>query len=80
MLRAKHPHTLEIMRNMASTYQKQGRWKEAEKLLLQIMETRLRVLGAERHYAEDHGGLRDDILDSRTVEEGAGSATPINGD
>src|SRR5256885_4299742 len=33
--------------NLASTYRNQGRWKEAEELFVQVMETRKRVLGAE---------------------------------
>ena len=35
------------MANLASTYRNQGRWKEAEELEVQVMETRKRVLGAE---------------------------------
>jgi hypothetical protein len=33
--------------NLASTYWNQGRWKEAEDLEVQVIETRKRVLGAE---------------------------------
>jgi hypothetical protein len=35
------------MANLASSYWKQGRWNEAEKLEVQVMETRKTVLGAE---------------------------------
>ncbi|KAK4119091.1 hypothetical protein N657DRAFT_650498 [Parathielavia appendiculata] len=35
------------MANLASTYQNQGRWKEAESLEVQVMETSKRVLGEE---------------------------------
>src|SRR2546423_15531309 len=35
------------MANLASTYWNQGRWKEAEDLGVQVMETRKRVLGQE---------------------------------
>ena len=35
------------MGNLASTYQNQGRWKEAEELEVQVMETCVRVLGQE---------------------------------
>jgi hypothetical protein len=35
------------MNNLASTYSKQGRWKEAEELKVQVMEMRKTVLGAE---------------------------------
>src|SRR5256886_17626362 len=35
------------MRNLASTYSNQGRWKEAEELEVQVIETRKRVLGQE---------------------------------
>jgi tetratricopeptide (TPR) repeat protein len=39
--------TLTSMRNLASTYTNQGRWKEAEAQLVQVMETSKRVLGQE---------------------------------
>src|SRR5437588_1493916 len=42
-----HPYTLTSMANLASTYWNQGRWKEAEELFVQVMETSLRVLGTE---------------------------------
>jgi hypothetical protein len=35
------------MANLALTYRNQGRWKEAEALEVQVMETRKRVLGQE---------------------------------
>ena len=35
------------MANLASTYMNQGRWKEAEELGVQVMETRKRMLGEE---------------------------------
>ena len=35
------------MRNLASTYRKRGRWTEAEKLQVQVMETRKTVFGLE---------------------------------
>jgi Tetratricopeptide repeat len=35
------------MANLASTYRSQGRWAEAEKLNVQVMETRKTVLGLE---------------------------------
>jgi hypothetical protein len=35
------------MANLAATYWNQGQWKEAEKLEVQVMETRKRLLGAE---------------------------------
>jgi hypothetical protein len=35
------------MANLASTYWNQGRWKEAEELQVQVMETRKRVLTDE---------------------------------
>ena len=35
------------MANLASTYRNQGRWKEAEELDVQVMETSLKVLGQE---------------------------------
>jgi hypothetical protein len=35
------------MNDLASTYWNQRRWKEAGELMMQLMETRKRVLGAE---------------------------------
>jgi hypothetical protein len=35
------------MSNLALTYTNQGRWKEAEELFVQVIETSLRVLGKE---------------------------------
>jgi hypothetical protein len=40
-----HPDTLTIMAFLASTYTHQGRWEEAEKLEVQVMETRKTKLG-----------------------------------
>ena len=42
-----HPDTLISIANLASTYWNQGRWKEAEELQVQVMETTKRVLGVE---------------------------------
>jgi hypothetical protein len=42
-----HPDTLTSMGNLALTYSNQGRWKEAEELEVQVIETRKRVLGDE---------------------------------
>ena len=47
VLGQEHPDTLASMANLASTYQNQGRWKEAEELFVQVMETFKRVLGQE---------------------------------
>jgi tetratricopeptide (TPR) repeat protein len=38
---------LDYMTNLALIYKNQGRWKEAENLEVQLMETNLRVLGEE---------------------------------
>jgi pentatricopeptide repeat protein len=35
------------MANLASTYRKQGRWEEVEKLFVQVMETSKTKLGAD---------------------------------
>ncbi|KAF2181187.1 hypothetical protein K469DRAFT_791794, partial [Zopfia rhizophila CBS 207.26] len=40
------PVTLTSMANLASTYWNQGRWKEAEELDVQVVDTSKRVLGA----------------------------------
>jgi hypothetical protein len=44
-LGADHPDTLRSMANMAATYKNQGRWKEAEELQVQVMETHKTKLG-----------------------------------
>jgi len=46
-LGVEHPSPLTSMANLASTFWNQGRWKEAEELEVQVMETRKRVLGQE---------------------------------
>ncbi|KAH8758834.1 hypothetical protein BGZ57DRAFT_907136 [Hyaloscypha finlandica] len=45
VLGAEHPLTLSSMANLAATYRDQGRWKEAEDLDVQVIETRKRVSG-----------------------------------
>ena len=47
VLSQEHPDTLTSMGNLASTFWKQGRWKEAEELEVPVMETRNRVLGQD---------------------------------
>jgi hypothetical protein len=47
VLGQEHPDTLTSMNNLASTFWNQGRWKEAEELFVQVVETRKRVLGQE---------------------------------
>ena len=47
VLGEEHPDSLTIMANLALTYQNQGRWKEAEELLMLVMEMSKRVLGEE---------------------------------
>jgi hypothetical protein len=43
VLRAEHPDTLTSLANLATTFWKQGRWKEAEELFLQVMEPRKKL-------------------------------------
>ena len=50
VLGEEHPDTLTSMANLASTYQNQGRWKEAEELEVQVMKTSKRVLGEEHPF------------------------------
>ena len=45
MLGQEHPDTLTSMVNLALTYKAQGRWKKAEGLEVNVLETRMRVLG-----------------------------------
>ncbi|KAH8707092.1 kinesin light chain, partial [Phaeosphaeriaceae sp. PMI808] len=47
-----HPHTLSTMANLASTFWNQGRWKEAEELFVQVIETSSR--GGGRVLGEEH--------------------------
>ena len=47
VLGLEHPDTLTSMANLASTFSNQSRWKEAEELFVQVMETSSRVLGLE---------------------------------
>ena len=42
-----HPDSLVAMTNLASTYQEQGKWKEAEDLQVIVKEMRKKVLGAK---------------------------------
>ena len=47
LLGAEHPDTLGSMANLASTYWNQGRWSEAEKLAVHVMDRTKELLGAE---------------------------------
>jgi len=47
VLGVEHPSTLTSMRKLASMYEKQIKWKEAEELEMQVIETSLRVLGTD---------------------------------
>ena len=42
-----NPRTLDAMDDLATIWQNQGRWKEAEELGVQVLEVRKRVLGQE---------------------------------
>ena len=46
-LGAEHPDKLAVMAALVSRYIDQGRWKEAEELQMQVMETSSRALGEE---------------------------------
>ena len=50
LLGAEHPDTLISMANLAITYRDQGRWNEAEKLQVQVMDTSKKLLGAEHSH------------------------------
>ena len=43
-----HPDTLTNMANLALTYQDQGRWREAEELKVQVLETSKQMLADAR--------------------------------
>ena len=47
VLGPEHPNMLTSMVNLILTYWNQGQWTEAEKLDMQVMETRKTVLGPE---------------------------------
>lgn len=47
MLGPEHPKTLVALNNLALIYQHQGRLKEAEKLVVQVLEKQKQVLGPE---------------------------------
>jgi Tetratricopeptide repeat len=47
VLGQEHLNTLASIDNLASIYQRQGQWKEAEKLEEQVIETSVRVLRQE---------------------------------
>ena len=47
LLGDEHPSTLTSMANLASTYQNQGKWKEAEALQVVVMEKSKQLLGDE---------------------------------
>ena len=47
VLGAEHPDTLISIANLANTYQNQGRWNEAEKLNVDVMDMSKRLLGPE---------------------------------
>jgi hypothetical protein len=51
---SEHPSMLTSMANLAFTYRNQGRWKEAEQLEVQVMETLhwLEALGWMRRVSE----------------------------
>src|SRR4051794_35113120 len=50
-----NPSNLPGMANLASTYRNQGRWKEAQDLEVQVVETRKTVLGVEHPDPHQHG-------------------------
>ena len=47
VLGEEHPNTLTSMINLASTYRNQGRWNEAEKVEIQVLEMRKKLLDAQ---------------------------------
>jgi hypothetical protein len=49
------------MGNLAATYLKQERWKEAEKLFVPVMETRKKIVGQKHPSTFHHGEPRNDV-------------------
>ena len=48
-LRPEHPDTLISMGQLALIYENQGRWTEAEKLFVQVMETEKTIVLGPKH-------------------------------
>jgi hypothetical protein len=46
-LGADYPSTLDSIANLVAIYRNQGRWDEAEELLVQVIETKKTKLGAD---------------------------------
>jgi hypothetical protein len=61
--------TLTSMTNLASTYRNQGRWKEAEEMEVQVMET-----------SDQHRQPGVDVLGPRAVERGRRARGASDGD
>jgi hypothetical protein len=47
ILGVEHPDTITAMANLAATYQNLGKYTEAEKLKIHVLDTRNRILGVE---------------------------------
>ena len=43
VLGAEHPHTLYSMTNIARTYKDQGRWNDAKKIWLEVVNIKKRI-------------------------------------
>jgi putative hemolysin len=70
VLGEEHPDTLTSMANLAMTYSIQGRWEEAEKLQLSVMETSKGVLGEEHpHTLMSMSNLASTYCDQERWEE-----------
>ena len=67
LLGAEHPDTLTSIANLASTFQNQGRWNEAEQLKIQVMEMRVAWCRTSRH-PHKYGKFSSLILEFRKVE------------
>ena len=57
-LGGEHPNVLTIKHNLAATYLLQGKWVEAQKILLETLEAKKRVLGEDhRETMHSYAGL-----------------------
>ncbi|KAN0071289.1 hypothetical protein V8E54_010720 [Elaphomyces granulatus] len=69
---------LNSMMWLASTFRKQGRWTEAEKLGVQLIETRKTTLGLE--HPTQHGRTRGYLPESATMDRGGKAGDASDGD
>lgn len=74
MLGVENPETLVSMSDPALILFNQGRWKDAEEIGMQVMETRKKVLGLEHsNMLMSMGNFGQFLFESRPAEGGRGA-------